>query len=250
MSQNSGLPQHISKQFDRDLEHIRDRILAMGGIVELQLRNGIASLSQQDAQLARNAIHAKKQANQLEVSLDEECMKLLIRRQPAAGDMRLMMAIIKAITDLERIGDEAEKIAKMSKKLIAAYSQESFYANVISMGEYVCEMVHDALDAFARMSSADAIEVASREPESDDQYAAIIKQLHEHIQRDRDSINVAINAMWLVRAMERVGDHARNICEYVIYSVEGEDVRHITIKQMKKRIGYGHADTPPDPPPP
>ena len=226
--------QHISKQFDDELENVREKVLAMGGLVEQQLNNGLKSLIDGDVELASSVIETEIQVNTYDVSIDQECTKILARRQPAASDLRLVMAITKTITDLERIGDEAEKIAKMAIALAEKQGPKAYYIGISAMGNLVSRMLHDSLDAFARMDSGSALEVAGKEPESDDQYGAILRQLITYMMEDARNISGAMDAVWTARALERIGDHARNICENIIYLVEGKDVRHISIEQMEK----------------
>lgn len=231
-----NIQQHISKEFDNELETIRSHVLEMGGLVEEQLTGAITALIESDMELAEKIIKTEYKVNRHEVSIDEQCIQILAKRQPAAKDLRLIMAVIKAITDLERIGDEAQKIGKMALILSEKQGPKSYYTSIKAMGNHIIHMVHDALDAFARMDSNAALEVASREPESDDQYVAILRQLITYMMEDPRSISSSMDAIWTARAMERIGDHARNICEYVIYFVEGKDVRHITIEQMEKEL--------------
>jgi phosphate transport system protein len=233
MTSNGAVKQHISKQFDDELENVRSKVLAMGGLVEQQLTNGITSLIEGDANLAGSVIENEVQVNTYEVTIDQECTKILARRQPAATDLRLVMAVTKTITDLERIGDEAEKVAKMAIELTDKHGPKAYYIGINAMGTLVSRMLHDALDAFARMDSKQAVVVAGKEPESDDQYIAILRQLITYMMEDARNISGTLDAMWTARALERVGDHARNICENVIYLVEGKDVRHFSITQME-----------------
>ena len=228
--------QHISKQFDNELENIRERVLAMGGLVEQQLIDALRALTETEIQHAQNVINNEPKVNALEVSIDEDCTKILARRQPAAGDLRLVMAVIKTITDLERIGDESEKIAKMAIDLIEKQGPKSYYVGINAMGNHARRMVHDALDAFARMDTRAAVTVAGEEPKSDDMYVAVLRQLITYMMEDPRNITGTIDAVWTARALERIADHARNICEYVVYFVEGKDVRHISIEQMEKEI--------------
>ena len=227
---------HISKQFDNELENIRERVLAMGGLVEQQLINALKSLNESEVDLARSVIDNEFKVNHYEVSIDEDCTKILARRQPAASDLRLVMAVIKTITDLERIGDESEKIAKMAIELIEKQGPKSYYIGINSMGNLARTMVHGALDAFARIDSHAALAIASEEPKTDDMYAALLRQLITYMMEDPRNITGSIDAIWTARALERIADHARNICEYVIYFVEGKDVRHISIEEMEKEI--------------
>jgi len=230
------LPPHISKKFDSELEEIRSQVMAMGGLVEQQLTNALKALVESDAQLAEFVIKNERQVNTYEVSIDEECTRILARRQPAASDLRLVMAVGKTITDLERVGDEAEKIAKKAIDLSDKPTMRSYHIGINAMGNLVSSMVHQSLDAFARMDSHAALVTAEMEPESDDQYAALLRQLITYMMEDPRNITSALDAVWVTRAMERIGDHARNICENIIYFVEGKDVRHISLEQMEKEV--------------
>lgn len=232
----TNLSQHISKQFDNELEEIHANVLVMGGLAEQQFTDALQALREFNISRAEQVVKNERQLNAYEVSIDEECIKLLVRRQPAASDLRLMMAIIKTITDLERIGDEAEKIAKMAINLAEKSVVRSHYVGIITMGSFVRDMVRDALNAFARMNSQEALDTAGKEPESDEQYAAILRQLITYMIEDPRSITSVIDAVWVARSLERIADHARNICEYVIYFVEGKDVRHISIEQMEETL--------------
>ncbi|OGT36106.1 MAG: phosphate transport system regulatory protein PhoU [Gammaproteobacteria bacterium RBG_16_51_14] len=230
------LPHHISRQFDHELEDVRSKVMAMGGLVEQQLFNALSALTENDMELVDVVIGREVEVNSYEVMIDLECTRILARRQPAASDLRLVMAITKTITDLERIGDEAEKVAKMALDLAEKQAPRPYYVGINTMGIHVMNMLHGALDAFTRVDSKAALEVAGREPESDEQYVAILRQLITYMIEDPRNITAALDAVWTARALERVGDHARNICEYVIYFVEGKDVRHISLEQIEKEI--------------
>lgn len=236
MSTNKITP-HISRAFDQDLENIRTRVLEMGGLVEQQLENALRALVDNETEVAENVLESEYQVNSMEVSIDEDCTQILAKRQPAAGDLRLVMAVGKTITDLERVGDEAQKIAKMAIDLFHKSGPKSYYIGINSMGNHVRKMLRGSLDAFARMDSKAALDVAGQEPESDDQYAALLRQMITYMIEDPRSITSVLDAIWCARALERVGDHARNICEYTIYLVEGKDVRHISLDQIAREIG-------------
>ena len=231
-----NLAQHISQQYNEQLEHVRERVLNMGGLVEQQLANALRALIEADLQLAEEVIERETDVNTYEVLIDEEVTKILALRQPAASDLRLLTAIIKTITDLERIGDEAQKIAKAALELSAKQGPRSYYIGIKALGNLVSKMINGALDAFARMDSKSALEVATMEPDSDEQYDAILRQLITYMMEDTRNISGAMDAIWSARALERIGDHSRNICEYVIYFVEGKDVRHISLDQIEKEI--------------
>ncbi len=236
MANSNMKSQHISKQFDNELENIRSRVLSMGGLVEKQLEDALQALMESNIELGEAVMENEYKVNSFEVSIDEECTHILARRQPAASDLRLVMAVIKTITDLERIGDEAEKIAKMAVVLAEKQGPRAYYIGINAMGNHVLKMVRQALDSFARMDSHAALDAARFEPVSDDQYGAILRQLITYMMEDPRNITSSIDAVWAARAMERIGDHARNICEYVIYFVEGKDVRHISIEEMEKKV--------------
>ncbi len=229
--------QHISKQFDEELQNLLSEVLAMGGLAEEQLVYALDSLLEGNVTMATDVIDAEIKVNTYEVKIDQSCTRTLARRQPAATDLRLIMAITKTITDLERIGDEAQKIAKRGLDLTEQHGgPKAYYISIKSMGTLVTHMLHDALDAFARMDSKSALEVANKEPESDDQYSAIMRELITYMMEDARNITGALDAVWVVRALERIGDHARNICEYVIYLVEGVDVRHVSLDKVEREI--------------
>ena len=229
----NGRQPHISKQFDDALEDARGKVLSMGGLVEKQLSEALRSLIAGNIELATEVIENDIQVNLREVSIDRECTDILARRQPAAGDLRLITAVVKTITDLERVGDEAKKIAKMAMQLAEKQGPRAYYIGINAMGNLVSHMLHDALDAFARMDSKSAVVVAGKEPESDEQYNAILRQLITYMMEDARNISAALDAVWTARALERIGDHARNICESIVYLVEGKDVRHISIEKME-----------------
>ncbi len=229
---------HISQQFNEELENVRQRVLTMGGLVEEQIGQALESLSSLDSELSKEVIEGDKKVNSYEVSIDEECTRILAKRQPAAGDLRLIVAIIKTITDLERVGDEAEKIARMANHISLsmenAMPSKKHFGSVMNLGGHVKTMLNEALDAFARLDVEAAVRVAQMETTADKEYNAITRQLITYMMEDPRSISSALDVMWSARSLERIGDHARNICEYVIYLVEGKDVRHVSLKEMEQ----------------
>ncbi|GMR16778.1 MAG: phosphate signaling complex protein PhoU [Gammaproteobacteria bacterium] len=225
---NSGL--HISQQFNSELEEIRSHVLAMGGLVEEQIRNAIQSLVDGNVSLAEAVISRDVDVNKAEVNIDEECTHIIARRQPAATDLRLVIAVIKTITDLERIGDQAERVARMGTRLAEAERPKNNYHELQNMGEHVTKMVHGALDAFARSDVETAIKVSKQDEQVDQEYDGLMRQCLTFMMEDPRKISQMLDIMWAARAIERIGDHAKNICEYVIYLVKGKDVRHITIE--------------------
>ncbi len=230
------IPHHISHQFDRELEDIRSKVFHMGGLVEQQLINAIQALELGNAELAERVLGGDFKINALEVNIDEECTRILVRRQPAATDLRLVLAVGKTITDLERIGDESEKIGRFVLHLMESEGPKAYYVGVVAMGKHVRTMLHASLDAFARMDPEAALEVAKEDPKVDDEYDAIMRQLITYMMEDPRSITRVLDVVWIVRALERIGDHADNICENVIYLVKGKDVRHIGLQAMEKEV--------------
>jgi phosphate transport system protein len=230
------LSTHISQQYDAELEDIRTRVLAMGGLVESQIEQAMAALDRGDIPLGEAVIVNDYKVNRQEVSLDEECTQIIARRQPAAGDLRLIVTVIKTITDLERIGDEAEKIARMAVRLAGEERPKNNYFELHTLGEHAKQMVHDALDAFARVDIEAAFRVASEDRQLDKEYAGVIRQMVTFMMEDPRTISRAIDVIWAARALERIGDHARNICEYVIYMVKGKNVRHTSLEQIEREV--------------
>lgn len=227
---------HISRRYSAELEDIRSRVLQMGGLVEQQIDQAIDALISADVTLGESVIMADTKVNEMEVTIDEECNQIIARRQPAAGDLRLVVAVIKTITDLERIGDEAERIARMAVHLAQEERPKNNYAEIRVLGRHVRQMLHDALDAFARVDIEAALEVAREDQRADREYGGIIRQMITFMMEDPRTISRALNVIWAARSLERIGDHARNICEYIIYLVKGRDVRHISIEQIEKDV--------------
>jgi phosphate transport system protein len=232
---------HISRQYNDELEDIRSKVLQMGGLVESQIEQALVALVRGDTALGEAVIMDDTKVNQLEVTIDEECSQVIARRQPAAGDLRLIVAVIKTITDLERIGDEAEKIARMAVRLAAEPRPKNNYAEIHVLGNHVRQMVRDALDAFARLDIEAALRVAREDRKVDEQYESVMRQMITFMMEDPRTITRVLNVVWAARALERIGDHARNICEYIIYLVKGRDVRHTSLEQVEKEI-LGRAD--------
>jgi len=234
--ETADLSHHISRRYNEDLEKVRARVLAMGGMVEALLAKSVNALVEGDSTLGEEVSKDDLAVNAMEVTIDEECSRILATRAPAAGDLRLIVAIIKTITDLERIGDEGEKIGNIAARLAAMERPENKYREVKHMSRLVAEMVRDALDAFARLDAGAAVQVARRDRMVDEEYEAIQRQAITFMMEDPRSIRRALDVMWIVRALERVGDHAKNICEYVIYMVHGKDVRHTRIEDVEQTL--------------
>ncbi len=231
---NIHLGQHISQQFNEDLEEIRNRVLSMGGLVEQQIKDAVAALVRCDTALADQVIRGDLNVNAAEVAIDEECSQIIARRQPAASDLRLVVAVIKTITDLERIGDQAERVAHMALRLAEEERPKNQYNEIKDLGEKVVRHVHLALDAFARMDTQAAVNVVKEDSIIDQAYDGVMRQALTFMMEDPRSITRMLNVMWTARALERIGDHAKNICEYVIYFVRGKDVRHTSIERLEQ----------------
>jgi len=227
---------HISRQYNAELEDIRAKVLQMGGLVEQQIEQALNSLVKADTALGEAVIMDDTKVNKLEVTIDEECNQIIARRQPAAGDLRLVVAVIKTITDLERIGDEAERIARMAVRLAAEPRPKNNYAEIQGLGNQVRQMLHDALDAFARLDVEAAIRIAREDRKVDERYDSLMRQMITFMMEDPRTISRVLNVIWAARSVERIGDHAINICEYVIYLVKGRDVRHTSLEQVEKEI--------------
>ena len=226
---NLKISQHISKRYNAELEDIRSRVLAMGGLVEEQLKDAMLALENLNEELARNVIDNDVKVNAMEVSIDEECALILARRQPAASDLRLVVAVIKTITDLERIGDEAERIARMATSLVYYDGAGRLFTQIVMLGKRVRTMVHGALDAFTHLDTEKAVKVWSEDRFVDREYESLIRELMTYMMEDPHSIPVIVKAMSVTRAIEHIGDRASNICEYIIYLVKGRNVRHTRV---------------------
>ena len=230
---------HISSQYDADLEDVRTRMLHMGGMVEAQVRAAVAAYESDSGAAAQYAVirAAEDRINQLEIELDDRCTHLIVRRQPAAGDLRLVMAVVKTITDLERIGDEAEKIARIAVALQnrGAASLRGF-SDVHVAANIAVSMLKDALDAFARLDAATAGRIVRQDAEIDNEFRSILRQLITFMMEDPRTISTALDIVWIAKAIERIGDHAQNIAEYVIFVAKGTDVRHASAEQLEQAV--------------
>ncbi|RFA30380.1 phosphate transport system regulatory protein PhoU [Alkalilimnicola ehrlichii] len=234
---NKSFTKHISHRFNEELEEIVNRVMAMGGLVEQQLADALSALIEGDDERGEKVLGTDVEVNALEVALDEDCVHVLARRQPAASDLRLVLAVIKTITDLERIGDEAERIGRMAMHLAEIGRGSEVMTEFEHLGNHVRFMLRGALDAFARMDAEHAVLVAKSDIQADRQYEIIMRGLVERMKESPAEVPRMMDFIWAARALERIGDRACNICEYVIYFVKGKDVRHISVEQMEERVG-------------
>ena len=229
--------EHTSKQFDVELEAVRVRVLQMGGLVERQLQLAIKSLSNGDEASADRIIANGHLVNALEIEIDESCNRIIALRQPAANDLRFVMTVIKTTTDLERIGDEAEKIARMTKFQIHRSSLFLPSYTEIKLGAIlVLEMLHKSLDAFARFDLSCAVQVVRQDEQVDEKYRATLNYLISFMIDDPRTISTALDILFVAKAIERIGDHAKNISEYVVYMVNRCDVRHVTVEEIEREV--------------
>ncbi len=227
---------HIVKQYDTDLENIRSRVLQMGGLVEQQIVNAMTGLIEGDQQLIEQTIDNDHQVNRLEVELDEACTQIIARRQPTAVDLRMVMMVIKTITDLERIGDEAKKIAKAAKAIHDAGASLMPRIDLRHIADDAVAMLRKALDAYARLDLNAAAQVVRQDQEVDAEFKSIMRQLITFMMEDPRTISRSIDLMFIAKSIERIGDHSKNISEYVVYMAKGRDVRHIGLEAIEREV--------------
>lgn len=229
------MPDHTLKQFDTELEEIRSRVLQMGGLVEEQITNALLALTEGKVGLARQVMENDHKVNALEVAIDEDCSTVIAKRQPAAKDLRMVMTVVKTITDLERIGDEAAKIARMTTSLYSnARPALPRAAEVQHVAEIALGMLRNALDAFARLDLAVAAKVVRQDEQVDAEFKAILRQLITFMMEDPRTISHALDIMFIAKSIERIGDHSKNMSEYVVYLVKGKDVRHTSVEVVER----------------
>lgn len=233
---DNTLGQHISRRFDEDLETLRGRVLQMGGFVEEQLQSAVSALIEGDSELGQQVARQDFKVNDMEVAIDEECSRLLATRAPTASDLRLIVAVIKTITDLERIGDEGEKVALIAARLANMERPPDRYREIKHLGKLAERLVHDSLDAFARLDADAALRICRDDRVLDEEYDAIQRQCMTFMMEDPRQIRRALEVMWVARALERIGDHAKNISEYIVYMVHGKDIRHTSLDDVERDL--------------
>lgn len=245
--EKAELGQHILSRYNEDLERLRSDVLQMGGLASAQLRHALQSLAEHNSSLAGDVVGNETRVNQMEVDIDDECNRILATRAPTASDLRLVVAIIKTITDIERVGDEAHKIANIGLRQAAMdRSAADGYRVVRHLGREALALLNESLDVFARLDAQAALKAVKRDRVLDEEYEAIQRQCITFMIEDPRTIRASIDLLWVARALERVGDHAKNICEYVIYMVGGRDVRHISMQDVERSLqlsAAGHKGT-------
>ena len=232
-----SISEHISKQFNAELEAVRSSVLQMGGLVEEQIEQAIEALTTGNIGLIEQVIADDYRVNAMEVSIDEICSQIIARRQPTAGDLRMIMTVIKTITDLERIGDEAAKIARMAHLIyVTEHKRMPRFIEIRHVANIALDMLRKSLDAFARLDVKTAAQVVRQDELVDEEFRSIIRQLITFMMEDPRMISTSIEILFAAKAVERIGDHAKNISEYVVYLVKGKDVRHITVEEVEREI--------------
>jgi len=229
--------QHISRGFNEELESLRNEVLRMGGMVENHLDIAIEAIVAGDSKMGLAVAGKDHEINQMEVAIDEQCSRILATRGPAATDLRLIVAVIKTITDLERVGDEAQRIGYLASHLASGQQHSDHYHELSELGEHVKKMLHEALDAFSRLDVKDALQVVEEDKLVDEEYDMILRQCISLMMEDPHTIRRFMDVSWVARALERIGDHAKNISEYVIYMVHGQDIRHLGLEEIRQEIG-------------
>ncbi|HEX4583234.1 MAG TPA: phosphate signaling complex protein PhoU [Burkholderiaceae bacterium] len=230
--------EHTIKQYDQELESLRGRILQMGGLVESQLRMAIDCFEQGDLRKADEVVEADEKVDDEELELGRLIVNLIVRRQPAANDLRLIMGVSRAVTDLERIGDEATKIARAARwvheKDVVVRTPR--IRDIRVSAEVALSMLRGALDAFARLDAVSAAEIIREDAGVDEQFRLILRQLITFMMEDPRTITGSLDTVWVAKAIERIGDHSKNIAGDVIFIVQGEDVRHATLEQLARAV--------------
>ena len=226
---------HLSSQFDADLNAVSSKVLEMGGLVESQIINAMQALNTFDMEIVEAVVLAEQRLNTMEVEIDEECSNIIARRQPAARDLRLLMAISKTITNLERAGDEAEKIAKRVRRINEdGMGRNVNIAEIKLSGEMAVSILRRALDAFARLDTVAAAQIVRDDKAIDEEFRAFVRKLVTYMMEDPRMISAGLDYLFIAKAVERIGDHAKNIAEFIIYIVKGTDVRHVSRDELER----------------
>jgi len=234
--ENEQYNMHISRKFNEELETLRSDVLRMGGLVEQHLDRAIEAITAGDSEMGLSVAKEDYKINDLEVSIDEECSRILATRSPAATDLRLIVAVIKTITDLERIGDEAQRIGYLASHLATDLRPHEHYGELKGLAEHVQTMLHDSLDSFSRLDTSDALQIVEEDKLVDEEYDQILRQCISMMMEDTRTIRRFMDISWVARSLERIGDHAQNIAEYVIYMVHGRDIRHLEVEDIREEF--------------
>jgi len=239
MNEELDIGPHISRTFDAELDEVRSRVLKMGSLVEVQISKTLDALAEDDGSSIKGVAKLDRKVNKLEVMIDEECTQMLAMRQPTAGDLRMIIATSKSVRDLERAGDEAERVANMVKQALANDMPKKLYKGLLGLGELVAELLRDTLDAYARMDVPAAVDNMRLDQDIDEEYSRLVIRQVELMKKNPDNVADSLDVLWAARSMERIGDHCINICENIIYLVLGEDVRHAKFKDIEEQLGEG-----------
>ncbi len=228
---------HTSTQFDAQLDQVRTEVLRMGGAVEDQLSLAVRALQSGEMYLIEQVLDAEHQVNALEMEIDGLCTNIIARRTPTAIDLRVLTMVVKTITDLERVGDEAKKIALMAREFFrSGRANMPRYSEIQRMSAIVIDMLRQSLDGFARLDAEAAPGIARRDLEVDDSFRAVLRELLTYMIEDPRTISATLDIIFIAKALERVGDHAKNISEYVVYMIMGKDVRHLSVEELEQAV--------------
>ena len=231
------MDKHISSQFDAELGSVSSRVLELGGLVESQIRHAVYSLSQFSIEVADQVIATESQVNSMEVEIDRDLSSIIARRQPTARDLRLLIAISKMTANLERAGDESEKIARMVKSIINSGNSRALPASELRIAaDLASGLLRKALDAFARLDVTEAVSILKEDDLIDQEFDGFVRKLVTYMMEDPRTISASLDLLFVAKAIERIGDHAKNIAEFIIYVVKGADVRHIALAEVESVI--------------
>ena len=232
------MDKHISSQFDNELGSVSSRVLELGGLVESQIRHAVYALSQFSNEVADQVIAAEAQVNSMEVEIDRDLSSIIARRQPTARDLRLLIAISKITANLERVGDEAEKIARMVKAIGASGNARFLPSSELRIASDLASgLLRKALDSFARLDVTEAVSIMKEDDLIDAEFDGFVRKLVTYMMEDPRTISASLDLLFIAKAIERIGDHSKNIAEFIIYIVKGEDVRHTPLADVESSMG-------------
>lgn len=229
---------HTTRQYDTELDEIRTRVLQMGGYVEQQVMLALEGLQEGDLATIERVIENDKRVNTYEVELDEACTHIIARRQPAANDLRSILSVFKVVTDLERIGDEAKKIAKVARQIYGTSEGVRPSVQIKHAGAMAVQQLRKALDSFARQDIDSAAEILKEDKDLDAEFKSLMRQLITYMMEDPRTISRGIDLLFAAKAIERIGDHAKNVAENTIFLAHGKDVRHVGVDAVMREVGH------------